>query len=40
MGRGRYLMKASWVFGILVAATVLLQVTGLAPAMKSVGAAP
>ena len=40
MERRRYLVKAAWVFGLLVVATVVLQVTGLAPAMKTVGGAP
>ena len=40
MERKRYLVKAAWVFGLLVVATVALQVSGLAPAMKTVGGTP
>jgi len=39
MERRRFLTKAAWVVGLLVVATVVLQVTGLAPAMKTVGGA-
>jgi len=40
MERRRYVVKAAWVFGLLVAATVALQVAGLAPAMRTVGGTP
>lgn len=39
MERRRYLAKAAWVVGLSVAATAVLQITGLAPAMKTVGGA-
>jgi len=38
--RRRYLTKAAWVVGALVVATVALQVSGLAPAMRTVGGTP
>jgi len=40
MERRQYLVKATWVFGLLLVTTLVLQVTGLAPAMKTVGGAP
>lgn len=40
MERRRYLTKGAVVVGVLVVVTVVLQVTGLVPAMKTVGGAP
>ena len=40
MERRSYLIKAAWVVGLLVVTTVILQVTGLAPAMEAVGGTP
>jgi len=40
MERRRYLIKGAWVVGALVVAWVILQVSGLAPAMKTVGGTP
>ena len=40
MERRRYLTKAAAVAAVLVVATVVLQVMGLAPAMKTVGGSP
>ena len=40
MERRRYLIKAGWVVGALVVAGLVLQNSGLAPSMRTVGGAP